>query len=99
MKQPFFSIPCYVCVCVFVLIHVLYMCMRVYLHVHAFSITQVTIPQGWGLGNRVSVPSLSSEGSPKYALILSIFDWTLIYNLLDFRQVTNIPKPQLFSSG
>lgn len=85
----------HVCVCV---IHVLYMCMRVYLYVRAFSITQVTIPQKWGLGNHVSIPSWSAEGSPKYELILSIFDWNLIYNLLDFRQVINIPKPQLFSS-
>ena len=83
MKQSCSSIPCYMCMYVWV-IHVLYMCMRVYLYARAFSITQVTLPQGWGSGDILSISSRSAKGSPKYALILSGFDWTLVYNHLDF---------------
>lgn len=97
MRQPCSSIPCYVCMHVWV-IHALYVCMGVYLYVRAFTITQLTIPQGWGLGNLVSISPWSAEGSRKYGITLSIFDWTLIYNHLAFRQVTNISKPQLNES-
>lgn len=91
MKQLYPSIPCYMCIRVGV-IHVLYMCMRVYLYVCPVSIIQVTILQGWHLGDHVSIPPLVCLG--KYAHILSLFDRTLIYNHLDFGHVTNISKPQ-----